>query len=557
MDVGKKREELVQLAGNYISDTLGNIHTVQQFCDKQDKWLLQRETEVNMMMDIKDRAERLNLNTDHIKNSEDKLKAFGEYMRSKLSQVTAESRAQELEKELGAVLKDALEGLEKLNLFLEAVEKLAVTSLLFFEEENPLCELPMGISSAAVSSVISDARAASPLLIHFQRDDGVFFLPNLVNVDVLAFQLDKYIRMTQTLCDKMRKRIKSLSFGINFGKRKICMTDIKLNLTTEAMQNVLDHLNQLTSIRMDEHFRLTFLFRSSTLRFIGRFSKRRTRMCEFLGALEECAVQLDRMKMGASISSVAGSTVGLAGGVVSIVGLALAPVTAGASLTLTLVGVGLGVTSGVNSLATGITEMSVNAYHGKKINEIFQSFMEDVGTLQECLEEAANNTEQDVIDTVVGVGKIAIRVASVAKSIDAIVDCASAVKVLRSEEVVASAAKVAAQEAKAVRNLPNVAADIADFGNLAKGTPLALSKSARGGFIALNSIFMGLDLFFICKDSISLAKGSKSEVSNTIRGRARLWKTELDAWEKIHDSLCRGIWRFRKSLAILEKPFHS
>ncbi|KAG7460103.1 hypothetical protein MATL_G00217710 [Megalops atlanticus] len=557
MDFAKKREELVQLAGDYISDTLSYIHTVQQFCDKQDKWLLQRETEVNMMMDIKDRAERLNLKTDHIKNSEDKVKAFGEYMWSKLSQVTAESRAQELEKELGAVLKDALEGLEKLTLFLEAVGKLAVTSLCFFEEENPLCELPMGMSSAAVSWVISDARAASPLLIHFQRDNGAFFLPNLVNVDVLAFQLDKYIRMTQTLCDKMRKRSKSFSFRINFGKQKICMTDIKVNLTSEAMQNMLDHLKQLINVRMDEHFRLTFLFRSSTLRFIGRFSKRHARMREFLGALEECAVQLDRMKMGASISSVAGSTVGLAGGVVSIVGLALAPVTAGASLTLTLVGVGLGVTSGVNSLATGITEMSVNAYHGKKINEIFQSFMEDVGTLQGCLEEAASNTDQDVIDTVVGVGKVAIRVASVAKSIDAIVDCASAVKVLRSEEVVASAARVAAQEAKAVRNLPNVAADIADFGNLAKGTPFALSKSARGGFIALNSIFMGLDLFFICKDSISLAKGSKSEVSNTIRGRASLWLTELDAWEKIHDSLCRGIWRFKKSVAILEKPFHS
>ncbi|KAG7460104.1 hypothetical protein MATL_G00217720 [Megalops atlanticus] len=61
-------------------------------------------------------------------------------------------------------------------------------------------------------------------------------------------------------------------------------------------------------------------------------------MHKFLGALEERAVQLDRMKTGASISSVAGSTVGLAGGVVSIVGLALAPVTAGASLTLTMVG---------------------------------------------------------------------------------------------------------------------------------------------------------------------------------------------------------------------------
>ncbi|KAJ8345772.1 hypothetical protein SKAU_G00299650 [Synaphobranchus kaupii] len=84
-----------------------------------------------------------------------------------------------------------------------------------------------------------------------------------------------------------------------------------------------------------------------------------------------------------------------------------------------------------------------------------------------------------------------------------------------------------------------------------------LRKSARAGFIALNSIFMGLDVFLICKDSISLAKGSKSDVSKVIRGRASLWKTELDAWERIHHSLCIGIWRFRKSMEVLERPFYS
>ena len=143
----------------------------------------------------------------------------------------------------------------------------------------------------------------------------------------------------------------------------------------------------------------------------------------------------------------------------------------------------------------------------------------------------------------------------VAKGIDVLVDCASAVKVLRVEEVASGAAKVLVQEVKAARNLPNVAADIGEIGQLAKGTPLALAKSARMGFIALNSIFMGVDLFFICKDSISLANGGKSDMSKVIRARAALWKTELDSWEKIHRSLCIGIWRFRKSVKVLQKPF--
>ncbi|XP_061080665.1 uncharacterized protein LOC133114976 [Conger conger] len=522
------REELDQLAAGYISDTMSCIHTVQVFCDRHSKWLLQRETELEMMRDIRDRAEKINLTTDHYKKSKTKMKAFGEFMWSKMTQVTAGKRAQELEKELGCLLQDTLKGLEKLTLFLEAVEMLAVTSLSVFEEENPVCQLPEGVSADDVRSVITAARGACPLLIHFQRDNGKFFLPSLVNVDQLAFQLDKYLRVSQELCEKLQKS------GVK---------------------------TKPTEYQLDRHFRMTYLFRGSAQRFIDLFSQRCSRMQQFLVALEERAVQLDRMKMGANISSVAGSSVGFAGGIVSITGLALVPFTAGASLTLTMVGVGLGVTSGVNSLATGITELSVNTHHGKKIKEIFQSYFEDVETMLECLEQAARciipNTVADGLDVATHLLTLVKTTGFVAKGIDALVDCASAVKMVRAEEVASIAVKVVTQEVKAARNVPNMAADLTDIGQLAKGTPLALSKSVRVGFIALNSIFMGVDLFFICKDSISLAKGGKSDVSKVIRGKASLWKTELDAWEKIHGSLCTGRLSFERSEEVLQRPFYT
>uniref|UniRef100_A0A8C9WJE0 Uncharacterized protein n=1 Tax=Scleropages formosus TaxID=113540 RepID=A0A8C9WJE0_SCLFO len=148
----------------------------------------------------------------------------------------------------------------------------------------------------------------------------------------------------------------------------------------------------------------------------------RLRFPQFLAQLEEGAVQLDRMKMGLNISSVVGSSVGLVGGVLSIVGLAIAPLTAGVSLTLTMVGVGLGVTSGVNSITTGVTELAVNAHQGEKVNGVFQSFMEDVKTLLECLNQVANSRvmkmEPDKVDTVVGAGKVVVRTGVLAKSID-------------------------------------------------------------------------------------------------------------------------------------------
>ncbi|ROL49835.1 Apolipoprotein L6 [Anabarilius grahami] len=498
------------------------------------------------MRDIKEKADKISLNLfNHMKNSQNKAKAFGEVMWSSLTQVTANSRYQKLEKELSAVLKDTLEGLEILDRFLDAVEKLTVTSLFVFTEQS---FLPKEENPESVQLVIAAAKMASPLLIHFKRNAEAFFLPVLSNVDVLAFHLDKYICITEQICGKMGGKCRNAQPAVRFS----------LNLCEDSMQKMFDHLNQLSKIRMDQDTRLTFLFQKHAQDFIDIFSECHSRMEQFLSELEGNAVQLDRMKKGANISSVAGSSVGIVGGVLSIVGLALAPVTAGVSLSLTLAGVGLGVTSGVNSLVTGITELAVNKHHGKNAQSIFVSFMEDVTKILDCLEHASSeeNLERFVKVDVVGAGRLIFRAGGVVRNIDALVDAAAAVKVLKNEEVIMTAAKIALQEAKSGRNIPKLAADLPDIGQLAKGTPLALSKSARAGFITLNALFIGLDVLFICKDSISLAKGSQCQASQLIRSRAALWKFELEAWQKIHDSLSIGKHRFEESQEVLELAFY-
>lgn len=309
-------------------------------------------------------------------------------------------------------------------------------------------------------------------------------------------------------------------------------------------------------IRMNQHFRMVFLFQEDSCHsFIGQFSGRQPRMLQFLQDMEEIAVQLDRMNKGARISSVAGSSVGAVGGVLSIVGLALIPFTAGVSLGLTLTGVGLGITSGVNSAVTTATEIGVNRTQQKKASEVFQSFMEDVQSLQDCLEEVSQR-EASQIEVALGVGKLLCKAGAIGKGIDSLVDAASAVKMLKSEELIASAGRVAVQEGKAMRNVPRVAADIPDIGQAAVKGPLALTKSARAGLIAVNALFVGMDIFFICKDSISLAKGSETELSQFIRARAALWRSEMDSWQKIHDSLCEGLLTSEKNQAIMETPYY-
>ncbi|XP_053529785.1 uncharacterized protein LOC128628844 isoform X2 [Ictalurus punctatus] len=529
-------EKLEEQLGEYILDTLKYTETVKEFCDGKSEWTSQRKTELDKMTGIKAKAE-------------DKNQTWGQYIWKSLTNVSSRP---ELEKELEEVLNNTLEGLEKLQHFLDAVEKLAVTSLHVFMDDS--------FNSMSVPSVIFAARIMSPRLIHFKRDARAFFLPSLSNVEVLVVQLEKYIRITQQIVEKMEEGSRSVSGsgGVHEWKNRNFSRNLILNMSEESAQDLYDHLLQLTKIRMDESFRMNFLFNVKAADFIKLFTERHTRMFEFLSDLEKAAVQLDKMKKGSNISTVAGSSVSIAGGVLSIVGLALAPVTAGTSLALTLTGVGLGVTSGVNGIVTGVTEMAVNSHQMKKANNIFIRFMEDVQKIQGYMEEVARveGPIASVHGVTVAFVKLAARARAVGKGIDAIVDGVSAVKVLRSEEVIAKAVNMGLQEANAGRSIPKLAADLPDIGQLAKGTPLAISKSARAGLVTLNALFIGADIFSIVNSGISLTKGSKNEEAQLIHSRSVLWCIEVKAWEKIYNHLCKGITGFYKNLEILEQPLY-
>uniref|UniRef100_A0A3Q3EKP3 Apolipoprotein L n=1 Tax=Labrus bergylta TaxID=56723 RepID=A0A3Q3EKP3_9LABR len=485
------RKELQKALLRYTADTLIHIHTVRGFCERAPEWMLKRESELNMMMDIN------------------------------ISQVTAKSREEELEKELAAVLKDTLMELEELHCFLDAVEKLAVTSLhVFMEGRQVVLHLPEGVGLDHVQVVIAAARLVCPLLVEFKRDEMVFFQPKLQNVEVLAYQLDKYIQTTQRICGLLEKSTSS-DFDLNMIKKSA--VDLDLDLSEDDMERMLYHINQLDDIRMNQHFSLVYLFHDCS-GFLDKFRDCQPRLLQSLDGLEEIAVQFDSMNKGAKISSVVGSSVGAVGGVLSIIGLLLAPVTAGLSLGLTMTGIGLSVTSGVNGLVTTATELGVNSTQQKKATEVFEGFMKDLQSLQDCLKKVSDQTnarmEASQIDVVLGVGKVLIKGGQV------------------------------------LQNVPKVAADIPDIGQAAIKGPLALTKSARAGLIGLNALFLGMDVFFICKDSISLSKGSETKASQFIRARAALWRSEIDAWQKIHDSLIEGLQKSEKNKAILETPFY-
>ncbi|KAL3053515.1 hypothetical protein OYC64_005950 [Pagothenia borchgrevinki] len=162
------------------------------------------------------------------------------------SKVTADRRRAELEKELAAVLKSTLEGLEELDCFLDAVENLAVTSLPLFMEENQVLHLPGGISPVTVQLVIIAARMVCPHLLKFKRDADAFFCPKLHNGEVLAYQLDKYIRTTENICEKLEK---SSFCDFCLKMNDDTLVDLDVDLSEDDTQRMLHHINQLEELR--------------------------------------------------------------------------------------------------------------------------------------------------------------------------------------------------------------------------------------------------------------------------------------------------------------------
>lgn len=166
--------------------------------------MLCRESELNMMMDIKDRVANIDPSIRQVFGSEGV--KFSEYLKVGVTPGAVEKRRGELEKELSAVLLDTLEGLEELQDFLDAVEMLAVTSLHVFVAENQVLELPEGTNLENIQVMVAAAQRACPRLLEFKRDAEVFFLPRLHNVEVLMYQLERYIQFTQRICEVMEKR---------------------------------------------------------------------------------------------------------------------------------------------------------------------------------------------------------------------------------------------------------------------------------------------------------------------------------------------------------------
>uniref|UniRef100_A0A667WGG4 Uncharacterized protein n=2 Tax=Myripristis murdjan TaxID=586833 RepID=A0A667WGG4_9TELE len=113
---------------------------------------------------------------------------------------------------------------------------------------------------------------------------------------------------------------------------------------------------------------------------------------DYITQLSCIADNLDKVSKGTKIAGITGGAAGVAGGVAAA-GLVLAPFTLGASLALTVVGVGVAAAGGATAASAAIANQVTVTQDKKKIESIFQEYEALMEEIQDCLKFISEGLE--------------------------------------------------------------------------------------------------------------------------------------------------------------------
>ncbi|ELV09953.1 Apolipoprotein L3, partial [Tupaia chinensis] len=203
-----------------------------------------------------------------------------------------------------------------------------------------------------------------------------------------------------------------------------------------------------------------------------------------------------------------------------ILGLALAPVTAGTSLVLSATGMGLGAAAAVTGVSTSIVEhvntvsanaeasrlMATRCDKGQVVRAVRQSTVKVLSLTKNC-KEVLRGMEKNIN---------AIRIAKANPQL-----VANAKRLMDS-------GRISARSGRQVQKA---------FG----GTTLAMTRGARITGVATTGIFLLMDVVSLVKESIHLHKGAKTESAEGLRQQAQELESKLEELTHIHDLLQAGL----------------
>ncbi|KAK2822731.1 hypothetical protein Q5P01_022796 [Channa striata] len=227
------------------------------------------------------------------------------------------------------------------------------------------------------------------------------------------------------------------------------------------------------------------------------FSERAESLWQHVIDLNSIADGLDKFNKNTKIAQITGGSTSAIGGIATIAGLALAPVTMGTSLIVTAVGLGVATAGGLTSAGAGISNQVNNSMDRKKVEKLVEDYQEKIADLNKCLKFIQQGIENLRRFDLIKMKKRAYN---------------------RDFPVLSSSLyEDGAMAGKAIVSNANEIMRVVQIAHMAGSTAARAVQIASMATGVLTGLFVGMDIYFVAKDSKELKKGAKSEFAAKIR----------------------------------------
>ncbi|XP_064849365.1 uncharacterized protein LOC135559002 isoform X3 [Oncorhynchus masou masou] len=226
------------------------------------------------------------------------------------------------------------------------------------------------------------------------------------------------------------------------------------------------------------------------------FSERAESLWQHVIDLNSIADALDCFNKKTKIAQITGGSTSAVGGVCTIVGLALAPVTMGTSLIITAVGLSVATAGGLTSAGAGLSNTVNNSMDRKKVEAIVTDYQTKMTDINKCMLFIKQGIESLRRFDLLKMKKHAYNR-----------DFPGLNNIYEDGAMAGKAILINANEIMRVVQIANVAGSTA-------ARAVQIASMATG---VLTGLFVGMDIYFVAKDSKELKKGAKSEFAAKIR----------------------------------------
>ncbi|XP_056654851.1 apolipoprotein L6-like [Monodelphis domestica] len=251
------------------------------------------------------------------------------------------------------------------------------------------------------------------------------------------------------------------------------------------------------------------------------FEKMKEELEECIQKLHAMADEVDKTHKNCTIAKVVSNSTGIVSGVLTILGIALVPVTLGGSLGLTIAGVSLGSASGITNLLSNGIDHIKGSRMKKRVKHMMAAYKGKLPLQQQSMIDQSEEREV--------VGKI------VRKGTSVCVDLVSKIKKDIIPLTKARSGIASVTERIGVSGSTSVKASKAVQSALG-GTVVGMTKGIKVFGIVTGSVGILMDTYFLIKESRHLLKGSKAKTANELRQAAQSLEESLEKLCKQHEA---------------------